>query len=533
MWRSTLLPHAGACAPRAVGRRSCCRAPAPTARSASRASRSRAASRFAQTPEDAEYDGMPRARHRHRHGRLRAAGGRDAGQAGRAVAQRPGASSCRPAPTTRSRPRPPTPARPTRRAEDALHDIMVTLRARTGHDFRHYKRATVLRRLERRHAGQRAARPAGLPRAACARDAAGDAGAAAGPADQRHQLLPRPRGVRGARARGDPRAVRRPSPAERACAPGSPAAPPARRPTRSRCCCASRPRDAGGAAGVQVFATDIDERGARRRRAPASTRRRSSPTCRRRGCASSSTARASATASASELRERVLFAAAQPAARPAVLAARPDLLPQPADLPRPRRAGRDPARCSTSRCSPGGYLFLGSSESADVGAGPVRRRSTRSTASTAPTPAARRAGVPILPLGAYPKRPQPGRVEPPADSHAGGTLSYAEVHRRAARAACAAERADRRRSQHRPPVGRTPAASCSMPAATPSHNLLALVRPELRARAAHRAVRGRAVEAERRGAARAAASRDGSDRVRQHDGAAGADADARRTAACW
>ena len=36
------------------------------------------------------------------------------------------------------------------RAEEALADVMVLLRARTGHDFRHYKRATVLRRLERR-----------------------------------------------------------------------------------------------------------------------------------------------------------------------------------------------------------------------------------------------------------------------------------------------------------------------------------------------------------------------------------------------
>lgn len=32
----------------------------------------------------------------------------------------------------------------------ALHEIMVALRTRTAHDFRHYKRATVLRRLERR-----------------------------------------------------------------------------------------------------------------------------------------------------------------------------------------------------------------------------------------------------------------------------------------------------------------------------------------------------------------------------------------------
>lgn len=35
-------------------------------------------------------------------------------------------------------------------AEKALHDILMLLRSHTGHDFRHYKRATVLRRIERR-----------------------------------------------------------------------------------------------------------------------------------------------------------------------------------------------------------------------------------------------------------------------------------------------------------------------------------------------------------------------------------------------
>jgi two-component system CheB/CheR fusion protein len=35
-------------------------------------------------------------------------------------------------------------------AEDALHRIIGMLRMHTGHDFRHYKRATVLRRIERR-----------------------------------------------------------------------------------------------------------------------------------------------------------------------------------------------------------------------------------------------------------------------------------------------------------------------------------------------------------------------------------------------
>lgn len=35
-------------------------------------------------------------------------------------------------------------------AEDALHEIIGKLLNHTGHDFRHYKRATVLRRIERR-----------------------------------------------------------------------------------------------------------------------------------------------------------------------------------------------------------------------------------------------------------------------------------------------------------------------------------------------------------------------------------------------
>ena len=35
-------------------------------------------------------------------------------------------------------------------AEEAMHKVIELLRIRTGHDFRHYKRATVLRRIERR-----------------------------------------------------------------------------------------------------------------------------------------------------------------------------------------------------------------------------------------------------------------------------------------------------------------------------------------------------------------------------------------------
>ena len=45
---------------------------------------------------------------------------------------------------------PPAPDEPLAGSEDALQDIIGSLLTRTGHDFRHYKRATVLRRIERR-----------------------------------------------------------------------------------------------------------------------------------------------------------------------------------------------------------------------------------------------------------------------------------------------------------------------------------------------------------------------------------------------
>ncbi len=35
-------------------------------------------------------------------------------------------------------------------AEHVLRDVLIQLRTGTGHDFKHYKRATVLRRIERR-----------------------------------------------------------------------------------------------------------------------------------------------------------------------------------------------------------------------------------------------------------------------------------------------------------------------------------------------------------------------------------------------
>jgi two-component system CheB/CheR fusion protein len=45
---------------------------------------------------------------------------------------------------------PPSDAEAARQAEEALQEVMRILLARTGHDFKHYKRATILRRIERR-----------------------------------------------------------------------------------------------------------------------------------------------------------------------------------------------------------------------------------------------------------------------------------------------------------------------------------------------------------------------------------------------
>ena len=92
----------------------------------------------------------------------------------------------------------------------------------------------------------------------------------------------------------------------------------------------------------------------------------SSPTSRRRGCASSSPRKASSYRVVKTRAREGAVRRAQPAARPAVLAARPGLLPQPADLPGAPR--RRPAcwRCSTSRCSRAATCSWASSESADA-----------------------------------------------------------------------------------------------------------------------------------------------------------------------
>ena len=94
------------------------------------------------------------------------------------------------------------------RREDALKKIFLLLRAQTGHDFSQYKQSTIVRRVERRmavHQIERVDEYAALSAA----DSGGSGGAVSRPPDRRHQLLPRPGGLRGAGGAGHPAAVRR------------------------------------------------------------------------------------------------------------------------------------------------------------------------------------------------------------------------------------------------------------------------------------------------------------------------------------
>ena len=144
---------------------------------------------------------------------------------------------------------------------------------------------------------------------------------------------------------------------------------------------------------VQIFATDIDERGARRRARsglyPASIVER-----RLAGAAASASSRSDGDGYrvSKELREMCVFAPHNVIADPPFSRARPRSpaatcsSTSSAELQQKLRR-----RSSTTRCDPGGYLFLGPSETVGGPTGSVRVASTRSTASSArETCAARR-----------------------------------------------------------------------------------------------------------------------------------------------
>jgi two-component system CheB/CheR fusion protein len=105
---------------------------------------------FAQLPQEAEFDDMPRS--------AIATGAVDWVLPAAELAQKLVAlwANARTMQLPDAAPPPPraeetpAPEEEQRSAEDALRDVLMLLRTRTGHDFRNYKRATVLRRLERR-----------------------------------------------------------------------------------------------------------------------------------------------------------------------------------------------------------------------------------------------------------------------------------------------------------------------------------------------------------------------------------------------
>jgi len=98
---------------------------------------------IAQAPEEAEYDSMPR--------NAIASGIVDfvlpaSEMPGRIAALWQNARTIH----LPALPERPTPEDAAAEAEDTMRDILATVRARTGHDFSQYKRATLLRRIERR-----------------------------------------------------------------------------------------------------------------------------------------------------------------------------------------------------------------------------------------------------------------------------------------------------------------------------------------------------------------------------------------------
>jgi two-component system CheB/CheR fusion protein len=98
---------------------------------------------FAQEPDDAEHDSMPR--------NAISSGAVDFVLRAREMPERLAAlwRSARAIALPQLEDKP-TPEDITARTEEALREILAFVRARTGHDFSQYKRATLLRRIERR-----------------------------------------------------------------------------------------------------------------------------------------------------------------------------------------------------------------------------------------------------------------------------------------------------------------------------------------------------------------------------------------------
>ena len=244
---------------------------------------------------------------------------------------------------------------------DHLTDALAIVRDRTKFDFRSYKRSTLERRIGRRMGLKHVERVADYARL-LTDEPAEVARAVRRPPDQRHELLPRPRGVAVAPGAGDSPVGRADGVPTPRCACGCPAARPARRPTPSPCCSSkscTRRRRAGSHADLRLGRRRGRARVRARRPLPGEHRRRRAAgapaTLLRRGGPR-------AFVSAKELRESVVFARQNLRRGSAVLQARPDLLPQRPHVPRAGGPEADRARCCTSRWSRTGTSFLGTAE---------------------------------------------------------------------------------------------------------------------------------------------------------------------------
>ena len=329
----------------------CCREPAPTAALGCRRSRRQGGLVIAQEPEEAGYDGMPRSAIMTGRGRPRCCrstkipGGADrrrhAGRPGRpgtatTAGQRPrtgcprSSTCCAPRPHTISRLYKPG----TLRAPD-----------RAAHGDGGDRRRTDIGALSRRSCRRRAerARPAGQ-----------------GPADQRHQLLPRSGGVRSAggedRSRHG-RAITRPISRSGS---GSPAAAPARRPIPWPCCSASRSPGRSSqrqAAGLRLRRRSGRDRArAREGLYPEAIEADVRPS----GWPLFHQGRSRLPDLAGAARRRGLHGAGR-AGRSALLAPRPGIVPEPADLSAPEAQAKVLSLFHFA-LRDGGILLLGSSE---------------------------------------------------------------------------------------------------------------------------------------------------------------------------
>ena len=359
-----------------------------------------------------------------------------------------------------------------------LRRIVAFLRARTGHDFSSYKRATVMRRVIRRMQVCRTDTLAGYADYS-ADDARGDQGAVLGPADLRDDVLPRPACLRGAGAQRDQAAsstISRPEASDgmRAwvvgCATGEEAysiaillQEEAARRKLNPSSKSSRP---------------TSTRARSRRRGKGAIRVRSRPTSRRSGWPASSSTRARIIACARKCAKACCSPSHSVIKDPPFL--RLDLITCRNLLIYLERSLQQQL-CSIFHygLKPGRFLFLGSAETADAATDLFAPTRPGRADLLRPRSCVGRA-VPALPHS-----PSPERVAS-ADTRRRGPIAGrasdmpAALHAAALERSRAAERAGRRPRRTSCTSRRAPDASSCISAGPISNLLPAVVRPELR-----------------------------------------------------